>query len=171
MCFGMRDMVGVRMIIAPASSQPQMEIIFFMVYGFPADGDKTQGSQGNNDFGSGRSMKMDQHLGQAIWGRSRGQMFICPGTGEWGGVCSQRVFQVRNFLEIRPVAVWAIPIVGDLVMRMEPRFWDYTYGGDFFDFAIKVEVASDGNWLVFGYSPAIRVVTRQHPKREVMIIG
>ena len=35
MCSGIRDMVGVRMIIAPVSSQPQMEIIFFMVHRLP----------------------------------------------------------------------------------------------------------------------------------------
>ena len=53
MYFGIRDMVGVRMIIARASSPLQMEIIFFMVHRPPRQmGIKPRGRKDTMIFGS-----------------------------------------------------------------------------------------------------------------------
>ena len=127
----------------------------YLLYGAsvsPADGDKTQGLQGSNDFWI---IKIDEN-GSKIWDKRYGggsedkclyALELENGDFALSGYSRSGISGDKTHGSLGHTDSWLIR-----VDENGTKIWDHTYGGDFFDFAIKVEVVSDGNWLVFGYS-------------------
>ena len=140
----------------------------YLLYGAsasPADGDKTEGSHGYNDFWI---VKIDEN-GSKIWDKRYGggaedkclyALELENGDFALSGYSRSGISGDKTHGSLGHTDSWLIR-----VDENGTKIWDRTYGGDFFDFAMKVEVVSDGNWLVFGYSSSNPGSYKTAPKK------
>ena len=140
----------------------------YLLYGASAslaDGDKTQGSQGSDEFWI---VKIDEN-GSKIWDKRYGGgsadncLFALEFENGDFALCGNSRSGIsgdKSQTSMGHTDSWLIR-----VDEKGTKIWDYTYGGDNFDTAHKIDFSLDGNLLIFGHSSSTQSSFKTAPTK------